>query len=185
MSMLLATILLQATAPTAPDLTPMVALYQEACLDSFPSDGQLDALMAKKGATPLSPDEVKVTLRDDPGRGWRLIDGGRRYLVFLELPPFHACSVRGGVGSDAADLAPYRAVLQTFKSKNPGFSPQPPADLDQGAIHIHAESEYRQLPGGTGEQLIVIAQQITDPERRAKGETGTDLRFVHQIKQGN
>lgn len=185
MSMLLATLLLQATAPAATDLTRMAVLYDETCLRSFPNDDALGALMAKRGATPLSAAEVQVTLRDDPGRGWRLTDGGRPYLVFLELPPFHACSVRSGVGGGTPDLAPYRAVVAAFKAKNLGFTAQQPADLDQGDIHIHAESEYRQLPGGTGEQLIVVAQHITDPDRRAKGEDGTELRFVRQIKTGS
>ena len=72
----------------------ITALYDEACLQAFPNDDQIDALMARKGATPLTPDEVKVTLRDDPGRGWRLKDGERNVLIFLETPPFHACSVR-------------------------------------------------------------------------------------------
>ena len=168
--------------PVTADLSAMVALYDEICLKTFPIDEQVDALMAKKGAKPLTPDEVKVTLRDDPGRAWWIKDGERTYSVFLELPPFHACSVRGNVGSGVRDLTGYRAAVDAFKASHRGFATQPPMDADQGDIHIHAETEFRALPGGTGEQLMVIGQHITNAERRAKGETGTVLRFVHQIR---
>lgn len=189
MPILFAALLLQAAPapvppPAAADLTRMVALYDEICLQTFPIDAQVDALMAKKGATPLTPEQVKVTLRDDPGRGWQLKDGERTYWVFLELPPYHACSVRAGIGSGSPDLAPYRAALNAFKATHAGFTPQPPQDYDLGAVHVRAASEFRALPGGTGEQLMVIDQHITDPDRRARGETGTSLRFVHQIKAG-
>lgn len=180
---LLAAILAVPQAEPAPaDVTTMVALYDEICLQTFPIDEQVDALMAKKGATALTPEQVKVTLRDDPGRGWRLKEGDRTYSIFLELPPFHACSVRAGIGSGTPDLTGYRAATAAFTADHKGFTPQKPMDADMGAIHIHAEADFRALPGGTGEQLMVIAQTITDPARRAKGETGTELRFVHQIR---
>lgn len=188
MLMLLATLLspAQAAPPQgATDLTDMVALYAEICLATFPIDDQVDVLMARKGAKPLTADEVKITLRDDPGRAWAVEAGGRSYSVFLELPPFHACSVRANVGGGPLDLASYRAAADTFKRAHRGFTPQPPMDVGQGDIHIHADSEYRQLPGGAGEQLMVIDQHITNPERRAKGETGAVLRFVHQIRTPN
>jgi hypothetical protein len=170
-----------APVPAAADLGDMVALYDEVCLQTFPIDGQVDALMAGKGATPLTSDQVRVTLRDDPGRGWYVTQGGRTYTVFLELPPFHACSVRANVGSTPYDLGRYRVVADAFASAHPGFKAQPPMDGDQGAIQMHGETEYRDLPGGGSESLMVIDQHITDPARRAKGETGVVLRFVHQI----
>lgn len=168
--------------PPAPVPARMAALYDEACLRTFPIDAQVDALLASKGATPLTPEEVKVTLRDDPGRGWRVEDGGTTVLVFLELPPFHACSVRAGIGGTVPDLAPYRAATDAYKASHAGFRPEKPMDADMGPVHIHAEQELRPLPGGGQESLLVIDQHITDAERRAKGETGTMLRFVHQIR---
>jgi len=184
MPMLLAALLgsAQAAPAAAPDLTDMVALYDEICLRTFPIDEQLDALMASKGAKAMTPEQVKVTLRDDPGRGWSLKHGGRTYTIFLELPPFHACSVRVGIGGGTPDLTGYRTAAAAFTADHKGFTAQKPMDVDRGDIHIHAEADFRTLPGGTGEQLVVIAQTITDPARRAKGETGTELRFVHQIK---
>ena len=65
--------LLLATTP-APDLAAArlaraVDLYEAACLKTFPDDAAIDALMTQRGAKPLTAEQVKVTLRDDPGRG--------------------------------------------------------------------------------------------------------------------
>lgn len=184
MPMLLAAFLgaAQAIPLPAPDLAGMIALYDELCLRTFPIDEQLDALMARKGAKAMTPEQVKVTLRDDPGRGWFLKDASRTYSIVLELPPYHACSVRAGIGSGTPDLSGYRSVAAAFATDHKGFTAQKPVDADAGDIHIHAESDFRALPGGTGEHLMVIAQTVINPARRAKGETGTELRFVHQIR---
>ena len=170
-----------ADAPAQPVAARMVALYDEICLQTFPIDAQVDALMTAKGAAPLTPEEVKVTLRDDPGRGWRLQDGATTMLVFIEMPPFHACSIRAGIGDGPADLTGYQSVVSAFKAGHSGFEAQKPMDATMGPIRIHAEHEGRTLPGGGTEALMVIDQQISDPARRAKGETGTMLRFVHQL----
>jgi hypothetical protein len=171
-----------ADVPVQPVAARMAALYDEICLKTFPIDTQVDALMAAKGATVLTSDEVKATLRNDPGRGWRLQEGAITMLVFLEQPPFHACSIRAGIGSGQADLTAYRAVVSAFKASHSGFKQEKPMDADVGPIRIHAEHEARDLPGGGGESLMVIDQRVTDPARRARGETGTMLRYVHQFR---
>lgn len=180
MPIMLAALLLQA-APPVTVMDRMAALYDEICLQTFPIDTQLDALMARKGAQPMTPEQVKVTLRDDPGRGWWLTDNGKTYTVMLELPPYHACSVRTNLPAGTLDLSAYDAVAKRFTATHAGFARQPPMDADQGDLHLHADSEYRTLPGGGGEHLMVIDQQINDPKRRAAGETGHVLRFVHQL----
>lgn len=177
-------ILLAAALADAPPSVParMAALYDEACLQTFPIHAQVDALMAKKGATPLTAEQVKVMLRDDPGRGWRLKNGDTDMFVFLELPPFHACSVRAGIDGGPVNLTAYRRVTDAYKMGHPGWTAEKPMNADMGPIHIRAEHEARSLPGGGSESLMVIDQHITDPARRAKGETGTMLRFVRQIR---
>jgi len=175
----------QQGASDAPDdmVQRMVALYDEACLQAFPNDEKIGALMAGKGATPLTPDEVKVTLRDDPGCGWRLKDGERSVLIFLEIPPFHACSVRWSAPQKLSDDdAGYRAVVERYKASHDGFTPGPMMDRDLGEIHVHGVTEGRTLPGGGGELLMLIDQHVIDRSRRAEGETGVSMRMVHQIR---
>ena len=175
-----------AAAGATPDpvLARMVALYDEICLQSFPIDAAVDALMAKKDARPLTADEVKVTLRDDPGRGWAIKDGERTITVFIELPPYHACSVRRGTDAGFADLGAYRTVADPFEAAHRGFAPMAPMEGDLGDIHVHAIGEQRTLPGGGAESLFVFDQHITDPAKRNAGQTGVEVRFVHQIKTG-
>jgi hypothetical protein len=174
-----------APAPaTSADLmvTRMTALYEEACLGAFPDDAALDRLMAAKGAKPLTPDEVKVTLVDDPGRGWQIKDGDRSALIILELPPYHACSVRWPVGQWPVDLSDYKRAFDRFASTRPGFKPIDDYHGERGGIRIHASGVSRQLRDGSAESLYIFDQQVSDEARRAKGETGTMMRFVHQIK---
>ncbi|MBB4152865.1 hypothetical protein GGQ80_000753 [Sphingomonas jinjuensis] len=184
MPLLLAALLAQAaTAAPAPGSMPdqLAALYDEVCLRTFPYDAAVDELMKRKAAIPLTPAEVKTTLRDDPGRGWRLPGpDGRSISIFIELPPYHACSVRAGIGTAPLDLAAYRRAVAAFEETRPGFAAQKPADMTVESIRIRAIQEVRPLPGGH-ESLLVITQQLTDPVRIAKGEGGTELRFVHQI----
>ena len=169
--------LLLATTP-APDLAAArlaraVDLYEAACLKTFPDDAAIDGLMTQRGAKPLTAEQVKVTLRDDPGRGWQIGDGAERMLVFLELPPFHACSVRFDMPNTGYDLSGYEAAATRFTADHEGFSAMPPFDQRVGTMRIHAEGRQR-VTADRGESLFVIAQQNA-------ANAKTDLRFVHQI----
>ena len=163
----------------------MVALYDEVCLQTFPIDGGVDKLMAAKGATALTPEQVKVTLVDDPGRGWKLEDGDRTLYVVLELPPFHACSVRRFFPDAIPDLDAYRVVADRFEADHPSFSPITPYNADRGDLHVHAVGEQRRLAGGSEDSLFVFDQHVIDPAKRAAGQTAINLRFVHQIHTGS
>lgn len=159
-------------------LQRMTALYEQVCLKAFPDDKAVEALMSAQRAHPFTPEEVKITMRDDPALGWELEDNSAS--IWLELPPFHACSVRWNT-PEIGDLAKYRAVAGNYERALKGFHPINPLDRDEGAIHIHAVGEQRKLPNGGSESLFIFDQQITDAKRRAAGETGVVLRFVHQF----
>lgn len=175
--------LLSLAAATSVDadqrLSQMTALYEQVCLKAFPDDKAVAALMAKRGARELTPDEVKVTMRDDPARGWNVAQDGSA-SVWLEFPPFHSCSVRWNA-PEIGELHDYRAIADTYESARGGFHPIDPLDGDQGDIHIHAVGEQRILSDRTAESLFIFDQHISDPKRRAAGETGVVLRFVHQF----
>ncbi|WP_419807283.1 NMCC_0638 family (lipo)protein [Sphingomonas sp.] len=169
---------------TDPRLPRMAALYEEVCLKAFPNDGAIDRAMTRKGVTPLTPEQVRVTMNDDPARGWSFDDDGKTVLVFLELPPYHACSVRWPAAAGTPDLAPYRAVADPYMATATGWITMPPTNMDRGDIHISAGGAQRMVPSGGSEALYIIDQTITDPARRAAGETGIDRRLVHQLKEG-
>ena len=158
----------------------MKTLYDEVCIKAFPNDEAVDALMVAKGATRLTTDEVKVTLNDDPGRGWEIKDGNISALVILELPPYHACSVRWPM-PEYPDVSEYRAIADKYQAAKGGFEPIAPYDADYDDIHVHAVGEQRTLADGGTESLFIFDQYITDPKRRTAGETGIMFRFVHQF----
>jgi hypothetical protein len=161
-------------------LSDMTALYNQVCLKAFPDDKAVESLMKAQDARELAPDEVKVTMGGDPARGWEL--KGREATVWVEFPPFHACSVRWNT-PPVSDYGVYRAVAFAYESARSGFKPLKPIETDQGPIHIHAFGEQRALPNEVIESLFVIEQNISDPKRRDAGETGIVLRFVHQFMQ--
>ena len=178
--MLTAMALLAATPSAEADLrlARMTALYEQVCLKSFPDDKAVGVLMRARNARELTPEEVKVTMRDDPARGWDLGDGGA--TLWIEFPPYHACSVRWSAPR-VGDLAAYRAIADDYERASGGFRPFPAYDVDREDIHIHAVGEQRALSGGAEESLFFFDQHISDPKRRQAGETGVVVRFVHQF----
>jgi hypothetical protein len=160
-------------------LSRMTALYEQVCLKAFPDDKAVEALMRAQGAHPLTTEEVKVTLRDDPGRAWETKD--RDATIWIEFPPYHACSVRWSAPQIGL-LHEYRSIADNFERSKGGFSVMDPYDTDFGDIHVHAIGEQRTMNDGTAESLFVFDQHITDPKKRAAGETGYSVRFVHQIR---
>jgi hypothetical protein len=137
--------------------------------------------MASKGAKALTPEEVRVTLRDDPGRGWLLDDGGESIQIMIEMPPFRACSVRWMTDNGFGDLSSYHSVTDAFKASRPGFRAPEPYEADIAELRVTAMTEQRDFPDGGAETLMLIEQRVADAARRAKGETRVSVRFVHQI----
>ncbi|MFL6794546.1 MAG: NMCC_0638 family (lipo)protein [Sphingomicrobium sp.] len=155
----------------------MTVLYEQVCLKAFPDDKAVEALMTAQNARPLSAEDVKVTMRDDPARAWELKDATA--TVWIEFPPYHACSVRWNT-PDIGDLGQYRSIADRYERATGDFSAIDPYDTDYGDIHVHAVGEQTKLPDGRTESLFIYDQHITDAKRRAAGETGYSLRFVHQ-----
>ena len=183
-SILLAALAQAAAAnPGPPTVSHMTALYDQICLRTFPDDAAVDRAMAKRKAIALTPMQVKVTLHDDPGRGWVVKGKGQPVMVMLELPPFHACSVRALAGEGPHDLSALRTVTDAYKQSHPGFAAEPVFEGERGGIRIRAENEVRRLPDGTADSLMVIDQRVTDPAQLGPGQTAAPLRFVHQIKR--
>ncbi|WP_425230161.1 NMCC_0638 family (lipo)protein [Sphingomonas sp.] len=166
-------------AVTDPRLTRMAALYEELCLKAFPDDAAVDRLMAARGATALTPEQVRVTLVDDPGRGWRVADAGGPVLVILELPPYHACSVRWDAPAGTPDWSAYRAVSDPYLAGHDGWTTLPPMEMDRGDIHISGVTTARMTAAGS-DALIVVDQTPSDPAKRGTGTV--DRRLVHQMQ---
>jgi hypothetical protein len=64
------------------------------CLQVFPDDDAVAAKAAQQNYAPLSQEQLKRFLGDDPGRGWSFRHGDLPVVATLEQPPFHTCTVR-------------------------------------------------------------------------------------------
>src|SRR5436190_13435962 len=115
-------------------LSRMAALYEEVCLTAFPDDHAVEAAMRARNAVELTPAEVSVTFHDDPGRAWNLEDHDAS--VWLEFPPYHACSVRWNA-SEIGDLSSYQAIALQYERQQGGFAPMETMEADAGDFHIH------------------------------------------------
>ena len=176
MTFLLAMLGVAASADADHQMEKMTALYEEVCLKAFPDDRAVERAMRGRHAVELTPEQLKVTFRDDPGRAWELKD--KSASVWLEFPPYHACSVRWNA-AEIGDLGLYSLVASLYEAERGGFAPMEETDQDYGDIHLHATGEQKRSPNGSWESLYVIDQQIIDP---AAGETGFVVRLVHQFK---
>jgi hypothetical protein len=181
MALALAAAPLGQTASDDGVLARMAALYDTVCLKAFPNDDAVAAAMTARGAVPLKPREVKIYLHDDPGRGWTLGDGGGSFIVTVEAPPYHACSVRRTTPAGFADLAAYYAVATPYEQTVDGFTKVEPMDMQYGKIGSHAIGEQKVAPDGSAESLFVFSNTPNDPRERAKGNTAVEVRFVHQF----
>jgi hypothetical protein len=165
------------------NLMRMVSLYDEVCLHAFPEDDAVVALLKERGAQEMSAQEVKVTMNDDPARGWRL--PGESTTVWLEFPPFHACSVRWNAPR-MPDIQPYITVRDAYAKANAreGSITEKVFDQDVNQVHIKASmtafGRKADQADESAESLLFIEQSINNEGRRAIGETGYVLRFVHQ-----
>lgn len=166
-----------ATTLPVPDplLAQMVGLYDDLCLKTFPDDVAVGAAMKK--ATPLTPDQVKIYLHDDPGVGWRIADPEGDMIVTIEGPPYHACTVRRHTPRGFPDLAAYHAVADPYEERVGGFEPIAPLDQIVGNVHSNGYGETRATLDGGGEALFIFENSPTDP---ADGPD-VEVRFVHQI----
>ncbi|WP_395328161.1 hypothetical protein WBP06_12545 [Novosphingobium sp. BL-8H] len=163
----------------------MASLYDEVCLRAFPDDDAVVSLLKARGAREMSAEDVKVTMNDDPARGWTL--PGEFTTVWLEFPPYHACSVRWN-SSQMPNTQAYVALRDAFAKGHArsGSITEQTFEKDLQQLHIKASVtafQPKSDEGGDGaqaESLLLITQSINNPGRRAIGETGYVVRMVHQ-----
>ena len=152
----------------------MAVLYRDVCLTAFPDDATIAETMRRRGAEPLSRRQLAIYLHDDPGSGWRLHSGTDDFIVTVENPPYHACSVRQGVATRMSDPAPYAAVTDAYRSSHPGFTPSEPMNIEARGNRSNLQAEQRATGENQTESLIVVTDSPIN------GST-PEVRYVHQF----
>jgi hypothetical protein len=158
----------------------LIALYDEICLRAFPDDDATARAAARRGGTPLSTEQVRHMLHDDPGIGW-VLQGrtGRLYVALEQAPPYHSCSLRTMTVNGFADLAPYQALAARYE-RGRLFQPIPRMERDMGELHAVGFGEAFADPHGNSEMLLVAITRASE-EHRAQGDTAVEMRFEHQF----
>jgi hypothetical protein len=75
-------------------VSELVDTFLDLCLNVFPDDDAVAAKAKAAGHAPLSDEQVRQFLHNDPGRGWVVRRDDMVLAVTIELPPFHSCAVR-------------------------------------------------------------------------------------------
>lgn len=166
-------------ADASAQLAEMLALYDEICLHGFPDDAAVARNLRARGAAPLAEPQVRIYLRDDPGRGWRLEGRSARFDFTIEDPPFHACTVRTMTAAGFPNLQPYQDLAARFEAGR-GFRPVQRIDGEMDNVLMSIGGEQTILPNGSGEALLIAIGTPTD-KYRSRGETAVEVRFVHQF----
>lgn len=157
----------------------MIALYDELCLRAFPDDDAVARAVAQHDARPLSPDQVRRFLHDDPGIGWEVRGRTGPFNVTIEQsPPYHACAVRTMTADGFADLGPYQALAARYEQGR-GFERITPMEREVGDLHVAGGGERRIGPGDSSESLLVMLTRAADAYR-TRGHTAVEVRFAHQ-----
>jgi hypothetical protein len=92
----------------------MVDLYSSICLKTFPDDAGIDTLATSKNASPLTADQLKLYLHDDPGRGWYLRTPNALYAITIEHPPVRTCAIRRMTPSGINTIKSYIQAEQAY-----------------------------------------------------------------------
>jgi hypothetical protein len=90
-------------------VSELVDTFLDLCLNTFPDDNAVATKVKAAGHSPLSDQQVRQFLHDDPGRGWLINRGDTVLALTIELPPFHSCAVRTMVQTEP-DIAMVTAL---------------------------------------------------------------------------
>ncbi len=188
-----------ATAPAAAEsglsvneAAAMAALYQQLCLQSFPTAAALAAALRPLDATELAPREVTGYLHADPGRAWRLQVGAVRYILTVEDPPFHTCALRRMTAAGLPDDSAYAAVVRAYaRAHGLAIKPLPKQVIPlSGAADLTAFSIVLAPPGARTARetsLLLLTNYHGHLDRQKWPQLGDgpgiEVRMAHQIVQ--
>jgi hypothetical protein len=163
----------RAAAPVAVEL---VDIFARVCLEKFPDDAAVRQFAAEKRLAVMSDDIVRQLLGTDPGQGWFQETARGRYLLTIELPPYHACAIRKS-GDAAPDfLAAFSLLLSTWAATQSGASlkPSPPQNTEVSGLPTQAYLWILDRgPGKPAETLMALVTNATNK---------VVVRLVRQIK---
>jgi hypothetical protein len=176
---------LQAAAPPPQQLPDkpqfrgqgQMAIFDMVCGRVFPDEARIATAMARiPGTRPLTPDEVRTYLKDDPGRGWIMPAGSSQIVVTIEAPPIRSCAVRITNTDGVIDERKWQELLTAAQARSGGgFVTLPPQTFEVGDIRSQASGVQKQGAGGAAEAIYLIRSTPKKPGY------ATEIRMVRQL----
>lgn len=124
--------------------TELVVVFIELCLGRFPDRADLaEGRMSRDTQlSPMTADQVRNYLKDDPGRGWTYQTGTGNYVVTVEDPPYKACAVRRTYATLPGYRLPYHLLVRDWAAteRNTQFQDGPSIKQTRGNLMISGET---------------------------------------------
>jgi hypothetical protein len=175
---LAALIVLSATPVRAaePAWVELIDMFAGVCLGKFPDDAAVRQFAVDKRLAVMPDDMVRQLLGTDPGQGWFQNTARGRYLLTLEMPPYHTCAIRRTDSAAPDFLAPFSLLLATWAATQSGASLKqlPPQNAQIGGSSTQVYQWV--LDRGSSkpaETLMVFITKVTNT---------VSVRLVRQIK---
>ena len=163
----------RAAEPAAAELIDMFA---SVCLGKFPDDATVRQFAAEKQLAVMPDDMVRKLLGTDPGQGWIHNTARGRYVLTIEMPPYHTCAIRKADSAAPDFLAAFSLQLAAWAATQSGASlkQSPPQDAEVGGFPTQV---YRWvLDRGPGKPAETLMAFVTNATNRV------EVRLVRQIK---
>jgi hypothetical protein len=141
----------------------MIDMFAAACLGKFPDDNAVRQLAADKRFAVMPDNMVHQLLGTDPGQGWLQDTARGRYLLTIEMPPFHTCAIRKTDTAAPDFLAPFSLLIGTWAATQSGASlkalPPQNAKVEGYPTEVHQWVVDRG-PGKPTETLMMFVTNV-------------------------
>jgi hypothetical protein len=176
----------QGLAQDAPVSDEFVRLFSSYCLKSFPDDAALLKQAEADKLAPLSPAEVKTVTRKDNGVGWVVGGAKLQYVLTVEQPPFHTCSLRH-LSEQPLDGQKLMAAAKAFVEAT-GHKLMPPVGhsrpMNQGQISnslILQELDEKDQPLPQAYMYFVVGYPAIERADGSMSKPFYEIRFQRQL----
>ncbi len=157
--------------------------FSSICLDTFPDDAATDAMLARKSARAMTPEQIGDNLHGDTGKGWFLKGSHADFAVLIRTAPVLSCTVRVTTKGLFTPGIGY-TVLEGLFARQKGLKMQP-ATLTIREPSDHYATTITNVTlkpdGSRGEHVFHLMKDYFADRSDPKKLLTLDTQLVHQI----
>jgi hypothetical protein len=159
-----------------PAAVELIDMFAAVCLGKFPDDAAVRQFAAEKQLAVMPDDIVRKLLGTDPGQGWFEDTARGRYVLTIEMPPYHTCAIRKADSAAPDFLTAFSLLLGIWAGTQSGASlkqsPPQNAEVRGSPIQVY-QWVLDRGPGKPAETLMALVTNATNR---------VEVRLVRQIK---